>query len=288
MSSWFELERISLILTMHCNLKCRNCCVQAPYYEKKYYPTLDFVKGEIDRLFQIANTIRFFSIEGGEALLRSDLGEILEHLAGYQEQIGVEIPIITNGTIIPDQATIRAAKALGDKVRFIVDNYGAISSHTREIVALLEEKEVRYTVRNYDDDCYCGGWVDLYGNYGEKRDEAGAEDMHARCAWVQKLKGVMEIIGGRMYFCPASRVFYERGLAVSEDEIIDFMQISSVEEVRKRIKTLFQKPALGACRYCNGIHDDSVRYKPALQLTDKELSKAYRSSYVYREELSGR
>lgn len=283
MSDRFELERISLILTMRCNLRCRDCCVQAPYYQEKYHPTLEFIKSEIDRLFQIADIIRFFSIEGGEALLRSDFAEILQYLARYQEQVGVEIPVITNGTVIPGPETIQAAAALGDKMRFIVDNYGAVSPHVEEIAALLEKNRIRCTVRNYDDDCYCGGWVDLYGSYEKKRDEAGAEVLHGQCAWVQKLKGVMEIIGGQIYFCPASRVFYERGLAVAEDERIDFMADRSPEELRRQILRLFEKKALAACQYCNGIHDGSARCKPAVQLTQAELERHWLSPETYRE-----
>ncbi len=279
-----ERERISLVVLMSCNLKCKNCVEQAPYYERKYHPTLDFLKAEIDRLFQIADTIRFFSIEGGEALLRDDFGEILGYLDKYKEQIGVEIPIVTNGTIVPDRATIDAAKALGEKARFIVDDYGPISSRVEEIAAVLGEDHIRYTVRNYDDECYCGGWVDLYGDYGRKWDRAGAEDLHSRCAWVQKLKGVMEIIGGRIYFCPPSRVYYERGLAAAEDEVIRFMDLP-VETAREQIRALFQKRSLSACRYCNGIHDGSVRYKPAVQMTDEELAKSWRSREIYRESL---
>ena len=284
MSNRFELERISLILTMRCNLKCRDCCVQAPYYREKYHPTLEFIKCEIDRLFQIADTIRFFSIEGGEALLRGDFAEILEHLVNYKDKIEVEIPIITNGTVLPDQAVLRAAGLLGEKVRFIVDNYGAISRHVEELASLLEEKHIRCTIRNYDD-CYCGGWVDLYGNYEKKWDKAGAEALHSRCAWVRKLKGVMEVIGGQIYFCPASRVFYERGLAVAEDERIRFMDGRPVEEVRRQIRGLFEKRSLAACQYCGGIHEDSARCKPAVQLTQAELDRHWLSPEVYREEL---
>lgn len=285
MDDHFALERISLILLMNCNLKCKKCCVQAPYYEKKYNPALNFIEAEIDRLFEIADTIRFFSIEGGEALLRKDFGQILEHLVPYKERVGVEIPVITNGTIVPDRETVHAAKLLGDKVRFIVDDYGPVSNRVEEIAALLEQNSIRCTVRNYSDDCYYGGWVDLYGNYEKKQDRAGAEDLHSRCAWVQKLKGVLEIIGGRIYFCPASRVFYERGLAVSKDEMIDFMEGQPVEEIRQKLRNIFQKRSLAACQYCNGIYDGSARYKPAVQLTDTELENAYLSPYLYREEL---
>lgn len=285
MDNEFKLERISLILLMNCNLKCKGCCVQAPYYKKKYNPSLDFIKLEIDCLFQIVDRINFFSVEGGEALLRKDFGKILGHLLQYKEKIGVEIPVVTNGTIIPDQDTVEAARALGDKIQFIIDDYGPLSTQVDKIVSLLSSNNIRHMVRNYNDNCYCGGWVDLYGNYEKKWDKAGAEDLHSRCAWVQKLNGVMEIIGGKIYFCPAARVFYERGLAVAQDEEIDFTANQSVEEIRQKLRNLFQKQSLAACQYCNGIHDKSTRFKPAVQLSDKELERAYLSPYLYREEL---
>lgn len=285
MSERFELERVSLILLMNCNLKCKGCCVQAPYYAHKYYPSLNFIKAEIDRLFRIADKINFFSVEGGEALLRKDFGKILAHLAMYKEQIGVEVPIVTNGTIVPDQETIDAAKQLGDKARFIVDNYGTLSNKIADIEALLVKNSIRHTIRNYDNDAYCGGWVDLYGNYEKKHNEADAKKLHSKCAWVQKLKGVIEIIGGQIYFCPVSRVFFERGLAVMNDEKIDFMAERPIDDIRKELKALFEKPALAACQFCNGIHDESERFQPAVQLTDEELRNAYLSTYRYREEL---
>ncbi len=280
----FKLERISLILLLGCNLKCKHCCVQAPYYEHKYYPSLEFIKHEIDRLFQISSTIHYFSLEGGETFLRKDLAAILEHLSHYVGQIGVEAPVITNGTILPDQEVLNAAKLFGDKIRFIIDDYGSLSPKAHEMCALLEREGIRYELRDYDDNPYCNGWVDLYGEYGPKHDEQGAISMFAKCAWAQKLKGVMEIIGGLIYFCPASRVYNELGLAVAGDEVVNFLdEKRSLEEIRLQIGQISFKKALSACRFCNGIHDDSARYKPAVQLTGGEavriqFSKKYRET----------
>ncbi|EHL04610.1 hypothetical protein HMPREF0322_04697 [Desulfitobacterium hafniense DP7] len=286
MASKFELERVSLILLMNCNLRCKKCCVQAPYYAKKYYPSLGFIKAEIDRLFGIADTINYFSVEGGEVFLRKDFAEVLAHLADYKEYIGVEAPVITNGTILPSREVLDAAKLFGGKIRFIIDDYGKLSNNVNRMVEILEQENIRYEVRNYDDNPYYGGWVDLYGDYDQKHDESGARDMYSRCAWAQKLKGVFEIIGGLIYFCPSSRVFYERGLAVAEDEVIDFMgDESSVDIIRDKIRALFAKESLAACKYCNGIHDASARYKPALQLTNDELKVAHLSNHLYRESL---
>jgi hypothetical protein len=278
----FHIERISLILLLGCNLKCKNCCVQAPYYKHKYYPRLDFIKREIDALFTVADSINYFSVEGGEIFLRPDLAQILAHIANYKLRIGVEVPVITNGTILPSKDVIDAAKLLGDKIRFIVDDYGKLSPNAHKMWEIFRAEGVRCDVRNYDNDAYCGGWIDLYGDYFEKHSVAEADCLFSKCAYAQKLKGVLEIIGGLIYFCPVSRVFSERGLA--KNESVDFLSDNiDVEAVRSKILDWFGSKSLSACRFCNGFLDDSERCKPAEQLTEKEAETVYFSPFKYRE-----
>ncbi|MDR2357947.1 MAG: radical SAM protein [Oscillospiraceae bacterium] len=280
----FRLERISLILLLGCNLKCKHCCVQAPYYERKYYPTLDFIKREIDATFTIADCINYFSVEGGEVFLRKDLALILTHLSQYVDKIGVEAPVITNGSFLPGRDVIGAAKLFGEKIRFIIDDYGVLSPNAHEMAKILRDEGIRCDLRNYDDNPYCGGWVDLYGDYGEKHSADAAEAMFLKCAWAQKLHGVFEIIGGLFYFCPASRVFSERNR--TENEAIDFLAKGvSLQEIRARIQAWFEGGAISACRFCNGIHDHSERKRPAVQLTAGEETSARLSTFRYRENL---
>jgi len=281
-----EIERVSLHVTFRCNLSCEKCCVRAVEYRHKYNPALDFIKKQIDEIFNIADKINFFAIEGGEPLLRKDFTDIIAYMLKYKDKIGIEMPVVTNGTIIPNTELINTLKKFGEKALVIVDNYGKdYSPNANAIEETLKNANVRCIVKDYYGDLYCGGWIDLYGQYELKHNLEKSIALHSKCAWAQKLKGVLEIMGGMVFFCPPCRMLRERDIDTS-DGYIDMLDESiSLEEKREKIRSWYNLKAFNACMYCNGIHDESERFKPAVQLTKEQLKEICVNEFKYREKL---
>jgi radical SAM protein with 4Fe4S-binding SPASM domain len=88
-----ELEAVTLYLTNRCNLHCRYCFYDAGIATYQELKTDEWAK-VIDELAQMK--VRRLYIMGGEPLLRQDIFD----LARRAKQKGLEVSLITNGTLI--------------------------------------------------------------------------------------------------------------------------------------------------------------------------------------------
>jgi len=279
------IQRISLHTHFICNLKCRDCCVRAVEYVKPYNPTTEFLISEVDKLFSIVDEINYFAIEGGEPLMYKGLPAVLGHVFKYLDRINIEVPLITNGGFIPNAELLSALRPFGNKIHIIIDNYGPKKSpKVNEISALMETENIRCSVKDYSENLYCGGWIDLYGDYDKKHTKEESRELYKKCAWAQKLMGVVEVMGGCLFFCPSVRIFNERGFDTS-DGWIDMYDNFSNEEKKEIIRGWYNKDCFNACMYCNGIHEESERIVPAIQLTLDEEKKIRVNKTKYREQL---
>jgi len=83
-------------ITRRCNYKCRFCSVwrNAPCKELPTEGALRLVKEVADL------GVVFVCIEGGEPLMRKDLGRVLKECKDY----GIRTDIVTNGSLLPPRA----------------------------------------------------------------------------------------------------------------------------------------------------------------------------------------
>ena len=44
-----------VIVTLACNLKCKNCILCAPYYRKPFHPSLEYIKETAERAFRLGD-----------------------------------------------------------------------------------------------------------------------------------------------------------------------------------------------------------------------------------------
>ncbi len=84
--------RTILKITKRCNLRCRHC-LEYKFQDKEL--SLEKVKYMLNRLAK-AGAIHL-SINGGEPLIRTDIGEIIR----YAQKLGMSVGITTNGTFVP-------------------------------------------------------------------------------------------------------------------------------------------------------------------------------------------
>lgn len=126
-----------------CNFKCRDCGNFAPISpsEFKRYKIND-IKKDLTKLFENVEYIEQIQIQGGEPLLYSDLGELLNFLHENKPKVH-EIVIATNGSLMPDDKLLECFKRNDVCVR--VSDYGLVG----ESCALLMEKLRRRDIRSY-------------------------------------------------------------------------------------------------------------------------------------------
>ena len=105
---WARPDRISLNLTLRCNLTCTMCttCYDAPELG------LDEIKSIIDQTSEWG--VEVFNPLGGEPFMRSDLEEILL----YAVSKGFYVTITTNGTLISKGRARMLARIPSDRLHF--------------------------------------------------------------------------------------------------------------------------------------------------------------------------
>lgn len=88
---------VVLVTNNRCNLSCRYC--YGKYGERRGY--VDFTTREIvdivDRLWNMGT--RYLTVHGGESLLRSDIGPLLN----YMKHKGFYVSLNTNGVLVPQK-----------------------------------------------------------------------------------------------------------------------------------------------------------------------------------------
>lgn len=266
----FSMPKLAFYVTLRCNLRCTLCAVYAPYYDNPFHPTFEFLLKCIDRYFELVDHIGLFSASGGEPLLRDDLSSIVDKVHTYDDRID-RFEIITNGSIIPSDSLIKSLKPFGPKLNLLIDDYGSDKSvHAQEVTDKFRLiPEARVTLRDYhSENMHCGGWVD-YGisEKSIKKDITAAKALFAKCSYPQKLDFCTSMVNGKLYSCTQLRRLVDLKIIESDpNEVFDLFDDEPDESIRKRIKALYDVSFLSACAYCNGICDDSVRYKAAEQM----------------------
>lgn len=285
------MERVTIDITYKCSLKCKLCGTYSPYMHETVqheYPVENWIK-VIDNYFKIVDYVKMFTISGGEPLMYPYFPSVIRHLKKYSKQIG-EIQVATNGTIVPNQNVLDACKDFGEKLYFIVDNYGPnVSTKIEEIDDRMTAQNIRHIIRNYTkDNPHCGGWVD-FGCLTKERlkTQEEAEQLFAKCTFPQKLHFCFPITKTEMWPCPPARRRKQLGLSDDYSEYIDLLDDTlSIEQQREKIKAIYEKKVLSACAYCNGQCEDSERFIPGEQLTGEEFKCVQAGAKSYSEVLA--
>jgi len=225
-------------------------------------------------------------VSGGEPLLHPALWELVEEIRKYRDQIDT-FGIITNGTIVPNEKLLMVTDGFGCHFHFLIDNYGqTLSTKVKEIDALLTDRGIDHIVRNYTEtDPHCGGFID-FGNLNVKkaRTETEARKLFEKCAYPQKYHFSFDLVGGLMYPCGPCRRCKELGIVDDYSEYINlFDDTLTPKEQQQKIAGIYQKKSLAACSYCNGMCDDSQRFRPAQQLTPDELARVRNGARQWAE-----
>ena len=101
-------DRVSLNVTLRCNLTCTMCttCYDAPEL------SLEEIKGIIDQTADWG--VEIFNPLGGEPFMRADIEEIL----AYAVDRGFYVTVTTNGTLITERRAERIAQIPADRLHF--------------------------------------------------------------------------------------------------------------------------------------------------------------------------
>lgn len=154
LSEWFwRFKNKVVLMELHtsiltsCTLNCKNCNMFMPYYKKHIKYTFEEIKGDLDMLFAHVDYVSAYRFLGGEPLLHPDLPDMIQYVADvYGEKVG-SIGIITNGTILPDNALLDISKK--HSVFYAISDYTDVVPYKKklgEVLACLDGCNIEYSL----------------------------------------------------------------------------------------------------------------------------------------------
>ena len=239
------IDRLVVMLTEKCTLKCKNCDAYIPYHCHPKQFSYEEIIHSYNTILKVCGSIHAIDLLGGEPLLHPELDLIMKYLIldGRCERI----TIISNGTIIPNQKVIECLK--NEKCIFRISDYGKLSKKKDEIISLLEREQINYEITNYQ------YWDEIPRiSYQEATKEelnlkfatCTANDLYVKgnivccCSFLVGLYGLES--NKEMFPKYDSNIVY---LDSGED---------SERDLTHYIRNLHERKAIDACRYCPGSH----------------------------------
>lgn len=254
-----KIPTLDIEVTQRCSLKCEDCSNLMQYYLKPVDPESSLTIASLEKILHVCD-VGCIRIIGGEPLLAKDLGEYLSFLSGTIISKDQRIEIYTNGTILPSPDILKICQSL--PLTFYISNYGELSRKLVDLVSLLEDNDIDYTIENNL------VWQDC----GKVRDYSvsNIDFRYSNCC-VAKTFSVM---GSRLYSCPFSANFHSiyKEESISTRDYID-LSSTSVSDLYTSIRSMFlsQSP-LSACYFCSG-RDYSISTVEVAKQTRQILSR---------------
>ncbi len=246
-------EKIDVIITNYCTLRCKDCCTLTPYVSaehKKHFP-LQELKESLFALNETIDGTANLDIIGGEPLLYPELSELIYYIHGLSNFY--QIMVDTNGTIMPNRNVIEALAA-SDAMVHITD-YGEVSAKKYEVLSELEKNNILVSCRRPD----MLGWHD----YGEIYDRGSGDRQWKKC----EAKDCPTVYNGKFHVCSRDARYIERNMYTPvKGEYVDLNDQNLTS--RRRIMKNLQKrdSAISGCRFCGGAIDKVVAGMQGKQL----------------------
>ena len=250
------------MVTEACTLKCKLCLAYVPYYRTHTSMTILDMKKVLARYFSIVDEVEKMSVTGGEPLLNPQINDMLLEIFKYSEQITKEIILITNGTIALSDETLNVMSG-NDKLKIIVNNYGTLSIYAEENYHKLCENGINAILYN-EDNRY--GWIDCRDHSLKHESIEAKERQTSQCAFFQGKKYVIN--RGKLYTCTRAAYRIQEGVIPYTDEAyIDLLDdVYPIEVQKEKLLKLLDAKFTIFCAYCDGLTENSKKYKAAEQL----------------------
>lgn len=256
-----NLPSTAIMVTEQCTLRCKLCLAYIPYYSSYDSMNLEHAQSMLNTYFLMIGTVNKISLTGGEPLLNKDLPAIIRELYKYEHQILDEIILITNGTIRIGEELLEVLES-NKKIKVIVNNYGEMSRFAHLNHEMLQEHYIKCIL--YDESNRYG-WIDCRDHSLKHITEEKKEMQAKGCAFFQGKKYVIK--RGKLYTCTrAAYRMQENIIPFNESDYVDLLDNTDIQIKKEKLMHLFNLKYTASCPYCDGLLENSVKYKAAEQL----------------------
>lgn len=240
------LKQFEVIVTNKCSLKCKKCAAGIQYFQNPLNLEAKEIIKDYGRMLELIDWVDRVVVMGGEPFLYENLDDVLEGI--YQntktkEKVGA-IKIITNGTIVPKDTTLKTMSKYGTIVW--ISNYGKQSRNISELIRCLRKNKIDYSVMPILE------WSDVIQlnkvmtvQTEEVLKYRRKNDCVTRCR---------TIANGRFYLCSLLKTM--DCLKINPFSITDYIDLYD-ESAREKMRDMLDldKPLPQACSFCTGCSE---------------------------------
>lgn len=232
------VDYLELVITTKCTLRCKHCANLMPMYNKPYDVDKNMILETIKKIEDCVDGVCIFRILGGEPFCNQDLKYYLKAMSKEKFK---KIIIVTNGTLVPkDSELINVIKE--KNIIIHISNYEKYSYKKEELINLLEKEKI-----NYELDEYSRKWMDFGTLENRNKDKKVLKKQFLNCDNICK-----SILNGKIYYCPRAAHGEDLGIIKgNNNEYVDLLKNSDVENKKQIKKLMFRKKYIEACNYCN-------------------------------------
>lgn len=239
------LERLVVVITDKCSLKCKNCDGYAAYHDNPQNDSVEDIQNSYNQIMDVCKNINAVDIMGGEPLVHPDIVQIVKKFV--DDKRCERVTIISNGTIVPQAELLEIL--MNSKCVFRISDYGKISSKKGELIKIFETKKIQYEITNYQ------YWDKVPQVCLTNETEKELDLKFATCT-----TNACYIKHGKMFCCT-----FVAGLSsLIPEQIPDFeknyveLLKDKPENIKKNvavfIQQLHERKHIDACKYCPGGH----------------------------------
>lgn len=241
-----KINFLEIWVGQSCTLRCKDCLHMIPYIESQIY-SIDELILDCKKLFRICD-VEYISILGGEPFLNKELYRFLEFI-GKCSKIK-DGKVITNGTVIPDERTLKSIIGLKNKLDIRIDVYPGSETRAEKFYALMQKYHIRSAIMHHD------VFKELHWKWMGSIKQKMKSIRSSRIAYAYcGLRGCYTLANGEFTVCPrgitTQQIF---GMEKNAYENIIIRDLASGVRGRASFATSIEpKVYKDYCRYCKGM-----------------------------------
>lgn len=253
-----------IVLTEKCSLKCKKCahgCYAVDNNAKDL--ALQKVYKSADSFFAKIDFCNEFVLIGGEPLLYKELAQVIKYIGErYRNKIGI-FSITTNGTIIPNEETIKYCKEYNVLLR--ISNYmkqvPKIESKYIHLMNVLKTNQISYVLGREELEWLDYGFEYVNRNFNEEELVKVFDACKTPCREVRE---------NRFYFCVMARSVSDNlEYHIGENDYLDLDKLDEKNYKKELLEFNLgysEKGYLDMCAHCHGAEAKNYPIPAAEQL----------------------
>ncbi len=231
-----ELPYLEVMVTQKCNLRCKHCSNLMPYFKNPTDVPFEKLKEDIAALLNAVDRIYLLKVLGGEPFLYQNLTLLLEFLQDLPQIEQIEV--VTNGTLLPKERTLKALTHR--KIKVIISPYSrAVAKNADAMMDAFDAYGIQYAFPDLEK------WKDFGGFDPRGRTDAENERMFRDCFTC------VTLTDGEIYCCPRAANGVALGLVPKVAGEYAAVRDRQPADIAKDLAALGRLKVISTCERCD-------------------------------------